>query len=800
MAIKQSQFIAVDEIAEGFDVPLVGANVNRRISKTDLFAQIRAETSTFIYKTIADLEAANLEANEDSPVYVRCEETAYRLYKITSLAAGDDDISLENGTTATLQVEARDTGYVFGPEGATDGHIAIWNGNTGEALKDGPALTDFATAAQGDKADTAIQEDDLVAYTDDFVAGPEIVEADSYAVFSGATGKLLKGGPSIDDFVSATEFDALDVRVDTAETNILSISNTISDTGIETTKILSVGLSQIGTLDLSDYEYVIAPYKTTVGDGHIRLYKDSASTGNYYSDSAGNRWLFSPLNRPLQVASIDALKAVEKGFRVEGQQFAVLSRLPPIFGSTRFYGGGTFYWDATSTEAEDGGDIFEAPGVATGRFKRLGASLVKRAEDYGIVPNDDTAATDNDAAYPLAKSAISGGGEIHFLPADYYFAAETVIDDGQSLIGSEGVTYRENQEGQTRFLYTEDVNGLTFNGFNSYRNSVKNIKFQSNLGSATSTKTGIDFSAMGGSTGTRGLANILQNVTVQDFANGINTATAGDLNWFYEWSNIKIFRCQKSLIIDGSNGASRIDGLHIDAAGGYPSGKDGVVFNNGNGIILSNYSIENCNNGLVWNGNDRNDRLYLNDGYFEGNSVDIEFSTNSVGQIYSSKARFAYFSGSTKNASILANSGVSVYGVFRDTTVKGAEDGSDGLIRFTQFASTSTRLSFDELYLDAVCGLWPDFSGSVAPVYIKLLNQDKNSNFVELYRDTVNPTRMTAQTQRVSSGAPNNDTFVITLPDGSSLDLKYSGATVRGKTAGAWNEWMWDGSAFQATP
>ena len=56
-------------------------------------------------------------------------------------------------------------GDVEGPAGAADGHVALFDGATGKLLRDGGALgtaasqntTAFATAAQGAKADTAVQ-------------------------------------------------------------------------------------------------------------------------------------------------------------------------------------------------------------------------------------------------------------------------------------------------------------------------------------------------------------------------------------------------------------------------------------------------------------------------------------------------------------------------------------------------------------------------------------------------------------------------------------------------------------------
>ena len=57
-------------------------------------------------------------------------------------------------------------------------------------------------------------------------------------------------------------------------------------------------------------------------------------------------------------------------------------------------GGGTFYWDATSTETDNGGTIIQATGVTTGRWKRVfsGAVNVKWFGAVGDGVTDDTIA------------------------------------------------------------------------------------------------------------------------------------------------------------------------------------------------------------------------------------------------------------------------------------------------------------------------------------------------------------------------------------------------------------------------
>lgn len=137
MSKKKSEFIVVDTVSDSQYIPVFGDGADRAISKPNLFQQIKDESfSPFIYPTIELLQAADLEADEDNPTYVRCEETEYRLYKITNLAPGVDDISLANGNTATFQVEYRDIGFVIGPTTSVAGSLAVFTDTGGAQLDD----------------------------------------------------------------------------------------------------------------------------------------------------------------------------------------------------------------------------------------------------------------------------------------------------------------------------------------------------------------------------------------------------------------------------------------------------------------------------------------------------------------------------------------------------------------------------------------------------------------------------------------------------------------------------------------
>lgn len=102
---KKSNFIQDKSVPDTHFFDTFGNGVNRKISKPDLFKQIRDEAQTFIYQTVDELKQANLEADPDNPIYVRVAENNFYLYRITSLEPGPNDIALDNGATATFQQE-----------------------------------------------------------------------------------------------------------------------------------------------------------------------------------------------------------------------------------------------------------------------------------------------------------------------------------------------------------------------------------------------------------------------------------------------------------------------------------------------------------------------------------------------------------------------------------------------------------------------------------------------------------------------------------------------------------------------
>ena len=140
--IKQSDFAAVTSVDSADNIPLFTTHENKRITYANMLSQLTDEIAVrFIYPTIAQLQQSGLEADEDEPNYVRCEETEYRLYKITSLSVGVDDIALDNGRTASYQEEYSKSGFVLGAASSTNNALALFDGTTGTQLKTGAVLS-----------------------------------------------------------------------------------------------------------------------------------------------------------------------------------------------------------------------------------------------------------------------------------------------------------------------------------------------------------------------------------------------------------------------------------------------------------------------------------------------------------------------------------------------------------------------------------------------------------------------------------------------------------------------------------
>jgi len=78
-------------------------------------------------------------------------------------------------------------------------------------------------------------------------------------------------------------------------------------------------------------------------------------------------------------------------------------------------GGGTFYWDSTSTETDNGGTIIQATGVTTGRWKRLYGSIL----DYKFFNPDN-------------QNIIIGNNDNEIRSSDSVVAVTRNVDDSDT--------------------------------------------------------------------------------------------------------------------------------------------------------------------------------------------------------------------------------------------------------------------------------------------------------------------------------------------------------------------------------
>ena len=147
----------------------------------------------------------------DRPVSLTLHPDALGLYYSTD--TGDVD-----GWDGTMWVTLlSSSGDVVGPASSVDSHVALFDGITGKLLKDGGALGtaafddtgDFATAAQGATADTAVQPGDLatVATTGD---------VDDLIGFPGGSTNFLRA----DGVFAAPPSDAADIAYDNSTSGL----------------------------------------------------------------------------------------------------------------------------------------------------------------------------------------------------------------------------------------------------------------------------------------------------------------------------------------------------------------------------------------------------------------------------------------------------------------------------------------------------------------------------------------------------------------------------------------------------
>lgn len=131
-----------------------------------------------------------------------------------------------------------------------------------------------------------------------------------------------------------------------------------------------------------------------------------------------------PLATPIdEIASVNAANVA--ALRAANPRTAKLATINDV-------GGGQFYWDAASTDADDGALTLLPTGWSgAGRWKRLVKDATYDATWFGAQGNDST---DNAAAFSAALSALPADGGTLFLPAGVYrCSASITIPTGKTV-------------------------------------------------------------------------------------------------------------------------------------------------------------------------------------------------------------------------------------------------------------------------------------------------------------------------------------------------------------------------------
>lgn len=141
-------------------------------------------------------------------------------------------------------------------------------------------------------------------------------------------------------------------------------------------------------------------------------------------------------------------------------------------------GGGTFYWDATSTETDNGGTIIQATGVTTGRWIRAYDGAVNTTW-FGV---DNTGATDESTKL----SDIFNNFANVYVPTGLYLCKDITLSSRVSITGDRSDPYTYSGASGTVFTMAETATfGFEVTGhaitienialFNSYSNKISHF-------------------------------------------------------------------------------------------------------------------------------------------------------------------------------------------------------------------------------------------------------------------------------------------------------------------------------------
>lgn len=147
--------------------------------------------------------------------------------------------------------------------------------------------------------------------------------------------------------------------------------------------------------------------------------------------------------------------------------------------------GGHFYWDAASTETDNGGTIIKVAGVATGRWKRLYSGAIK-VEEFGVIA--DSGVTDNLTAFRAAV-ALGLPLTIEEVPGEYFGTTEAIYQTTDTVIDIVGIGMPEIKVTSAMDAGDSDKNSLIKLGASVTKVYARNLLLTGNWDGVTDPAT-----------------------------------------------------------------------------------------------------------------------------------------------------------------------------------------------------------------------------------------------------------------------------------------------------------------------
>jgi hypothetical protein len=224
---------------------------------------------------------------------------------------------------------------VTGPASAVDNRIAQFNGTTGKVIEDsGSLVTDFATAAQGALADTALQPGANISelnndsgYGTGDVDGPASAVNNRLAAFDGTTGKLIKDSGSLtSDFATSAQGALADSAVQPGD----NVSDLANDAGYMTDVVDDTTPQLGGPLDLNANPVIARlTASATFAQGEFGVLNTAVNSGPVLSNASAE----ATATGAVVVATEAILSGVEGNFAIMGY----LTGVPNVVAAGEYF-------------------------------------------------------------------------------------------------------------------------------------------------------------------------------------------------------------------------------------------------------------------------------------------------------------------------------------------------------------------------------------------------------------------------------------------------------------------------------